>query len=116
MAEHLDGIRKHLEGLYAADVLGILNKELLGRFLAPSRKGHFEPAAEQEAQEFAAWKAQYDRVLTIGFEKGWLVGGYEPDEVSEPHGPWVWDETEEEYAARVPKIEGPITFPVKDGS
>lgn len=86
----------------------------------PARRGHYEPDEELLAK-FKDFEKRYEAILAEGWETGFLIGGYEPDQLFEPRGTWIWDETEEEFEQRKKREAcdlgsgGHAVFPVAKG-
>jgi len=50
---------------------------------------HKEEPTEREWEAFRHWARQYESLQARGFRNGWLISGYEPDEIEPPHARWV---------------------------
>jgi hypothetical protein len=81
----------------------------------PVRKGHHLPLTESQLRQFEDFKLRYNAIVAEGEAKGYL--DYDRDGgafFTTPYGERVWDETEEEFAARHAEwvANGPtVTFP-----
>jgi hypothetical protein len=67
----------------------------------PVRKGHHLPLTESQLRQFEDFKLRYNAIVAEGEAKGYL--DYDRDSgafFTTPYGDRVWDETEEEFAAR----------------
>jgi hypothetical protein len=67
----------------------------------PIRKGHHLPLTESQLRQFEDFKLRYNAIVAEGEAKGYL--DYDRDGgvfFTTPHGERVWDESEEEFAAR----------------
>jgi hypothetical protein len=78
------------------------------------RKGHREEPDPVEVARFHHWKETFEHFASKGAAEGW-VEQIELDELAffPPLGTWVWDESEDEYWARInPNGDSHVTFPV----
>lgn len=94
----------------------ILNSPMTDLF-GPTRRGHHLPLTEAQLRQFEDFKLRYNAIVAEGDAKGYL--GYEHEGgayFTTPYGELVWDESEEEFAARRAEWEashnGPVTFPI----
>lgn len=73
----------------------------LSSLMGPHRMGHCSDKVDPgEQAAFEHWKAEYERLREMGIDRDWLYEGYEGDEIEQPKGEWVWDETEEHFEKR----------------
>ena len=88
----------------------------------PRRLYHLRDLTAEEWEEFRAWKARYEEVVSEGEENNWIAYDYDGGQyaVENPPKILVYDETEEEYVARLQAWRdtrdetGYVTFPVYD--
>lgn len=88
----------------------------------PRRAFHFEPPTPEQQSAFEKWKAAYEMLEREGWDNGWLETPYGEDTqpTDSPPRQLVYDESEEEFEARLkaweaaqpPAADRYVTFPV----
>lgn len=112
-----------IQGQLQAAIREQLKREVavLKRLIDERRRGHTEPATDEQLVSFADFKKRWEAILEEGRETGFIVDDYDGPCLDEPRGEWAWDETEEEFQQRLNRencdigSRGHVVFPVAKG-
>ena len=98
-----------------------VNRSLLGELIGrEARKSHmvYRDLTAQEQQPQMDWVARYEAIMEEGRTHGWIEwdgeNGYVPAEIQTRAGTRVFDETEEDHAARVAESIGVLRFETRN--